>query len=172
MPVRGILVMAALTVPFSLMDFGWLVQWSGLLGVITQVIQGIIFLLLRTPWSMRRISTRGAQRLDEATLDGSSGTGYTAGSSMITVEKVLDDDKFIIGGGWPVAILVSLSLFASSGVLCYVSGWQSLIVSAGLVLAMVLFKGIEIGNEMLVEWCRRRFGRRDDSLNENLGQQF
>jgi amino acid transporter len=157
MPLKGILVMSALTVPFALLGFDWLVQWSGYLGVMTQVIQAIIFLLLRSQWYMNKIASRGIRKFEEGALEGSSDTaGYTAGNDVISIERVVDDNKFIIAGGWPVAILVVAALFASSGVLCYVSGWESLVVSVVLVIAMFALKGIEIGIVKLVKWCRSK----------------
>jgi amino acid transporter len=169
MPIRGILVMAALTLPFALMGFGWLVEWSGYLGVIAQVIQGIIFLLLRCECYARRFTKSPPKRID----DTSSGTAYAVAVEQpepeIVIAQALDDDKFVIGGGWPVAILVVTALFVSAGILCVVSGWQSLVVSVALVIGMFALKGIELGVRWLIARCRARtVARRNAAIMDGL----
>jgi hypothetical protein len=154
-------MMAALTVPFALMDFAWLVQWSGLLGVMSQVIQGIIFVLLRIPSYMEKMA-----RKDDTTLEAWHGLG----SEFTSIAQVVNDAKFIIGGGWPVACLVLLGLFGSSGLLCYASGWMSLVVSVGLVIGMFVLKGLEIAIVWAIRKCgaRPEQGSRDDRLTTSL----
>jgi amino acid transporter len=150
MPIRGVLVMAAFTLPLALMGFGWLVEWSGYLGVMSQVIQGIIFLLLRTECYTRRFARNQQKRAEET----SDSTTYTVAveraEGQIMIEQAVDEDKFVIGGGWPVAILVVVALFVSAAILCYVSGWVSLVVSIALVIGMFVLKGIDLGIRLLI----------------------
>jgi hypothetical protein len=146
--------MAALAVPFALFEFGALVQWSGLLGVIAQIIQGIIFIVLRVKSSKKEG--------EESTL--ASATEAIAG------EPVIGDDKFVIGGGWVGAAFALTGLFGASGLLCYVSGWRPMVAAVVLVVGMFVLKGIEIGVLWIIGKCRagrEEIGKRQ-GLTESL----
>ncbi|OHT00367.1 putative polyamine transporter [Tritrichomonas foetus] len=48
-PIISIVFMSVLTIPFSLFDFSMLVEWTGLLTVIAQVIQIAVYIVSRIP---------------------------------------------------------------------------------------------------------------------------
>jgi amino acid transporter len=151
LPIRGIVIMSLLTLPLSMFGFQWLVKWSGLLGVITQVIQGILFILLRVPNWVERI--RAKQRASKE--EGENHPSYVqAQEPIITVEANLTD-KFIIAGGWPVAILCASGLFASSIIVCVASGWEQLVGAVLGVAAMCLIKGVDIAIKKMIASCRK-----------------
>jgi amino acid transporter len=127
-PLRGMAAVSLLALPMSALDFGLLVSWSGFLGAIAQLIQVAIFVALRMPRPAR-----------EGLLEDGRG------------EEEEANDQFIIGGGWPIAILVSAALVASCVILIIEVGWEPAVLTAGLVGIFWTLKGADTVVRMLVE---------------------
>jgi amino acid transporter len=140
-PIRSIVMMSLFTLPFSLFDFSWLVEWSGLLTVISQFIQIAIFTLCRFPCYLERLKSKEDQSL----------AGYTAMGIVEADERKLSD-KFLIGWGWIGVILCEVPLFLISILLCVLEGWQSFLIVAAIITALFTLKGFEVG----VIWIIRK----------------
>jgi amino acid transporter len=133
-PIRAIVVMAVLTLPFSLLDFTWLVEWSGFLLVEAQLLQTAIFIAcrLRCARPAAEGDQQGQAPLGDADLDG--------------------EKQFIVGLGWIGFLFVTVPPTLLSFALCYFEGWESLLISFALIAACGVIKAIEIG----VLWCIRK----------------
>jgi amino acid transporter len=131
LPIISTVVMSVLTIPMSLLGFESLVEWSGLLTAVAQLIQVVVFLYCRK----KNIGPESGPAKEE--------NGYTDES----LTPRFSDEKFIIAGGWIGAGLVAGMLGAVSILMCVVSGWQSIVISIGLVSGCFLLYGIaELGN--------------------------
>jgi amino acid transporter len=99
-PIRAIVVMAVLTLPFALADFTWLVEWSGFLLVEAQLLQTAIFVACRF---------RCAKAIEHSE------------------EKAESDPqrKFVVGWGWFGVLLVTVPpTLLSFALLIATSIWQ------------------------------------------------
>jgi amino acid transporter len=124
LPIRRICYMACVILPLQFMNFGFLVDWSAFLGAIAQMIQTVIFFALRSPAWMAR-----AQR--------------EIGWELLEQMDVRADEKFVIPGGWPVAIVLGLSLFGSCALLMIVTGWEAMLAAVAFVGGMLGIKFID-----------------------------
>jgi amino acid transporter len=158
-PMRAILVWAVLTLPFSLFDFSWLVEWSSLLMVLGQFIQIAIFIVCR----LECLRDRWAAKREES----SSMPPYTA-MNPVKDRDLEAEEKFMIGGGWIGVAIVVVPLFLVSGLMCVLQGWESLVVSAILVLAMYVLRLIDWGVRRLIACCTEQ--RSDEATAAPLGE--
>jgi amino acid transporter len=144
-PIRAIVVWAVLTLPFSLFDFSMLVEWSSLLMVMGQFVQVAIFIVCRVPC----LRDRCAKKKEES----SSMPSYTI-MAPANDQQMDGEDKFLVGGGWIGVGLVSVPVVLISGLLCVLQGWESLVVSAALVIGMYILNLIDHGVKKLIAYCR------------------
>jgi hypothetical protein len=159
LPILSILFLSVITLPMSLMDFGFLVNWSGFLGALTQICQVAIFLALRVPSyveKMRQQPTEDEEGILENMLFAPGDEGATAPSAEADI-----DNKFIIGGGWPVAILLSTSLAGSCVFLIIESGWESALATVAYMVIVLGVKGAEWG---IRRCCRKRRAVQDPDV--------
>lgn len=180
LPIVSLVFMSVLTIPFSLFDFSMLVEWSGLLTVIQQLIQIAAFIALRFPSMIRRMKREQAilrarvEAVELSSIDASTQVSRAEQQSLEedirnrnreldvpTDDDEINDlsDKFIIPGGWVGVVIVCLPLAAICIFLCVVEGWESLVISIAMVAAMFLLKGIEIGIKKLITACKRKRAR-------------
>lgn len=164
-PVRGIVIMSLLTLPLSLFDFAMLVEWTGLLTVLAQVIQIAIFISCRIPKCMNRYHSNLHRIRDE---DSQSMPSYVDSGPLGIPEEGLRsndmDKKFTICGGWFGVALTVTPLAALSVFMCVSSGWQSFLVSLAFIAGMFLLKGIELLIRYIIAVkCRCKRRRRSDS---------
>ena len=179
LPIVSLVFMAVLTIPFSLFDFSILVEWSGLLTVIQQLIQVAAFIALRFPSMVKRMKREQAilrarvEAVELSSIDASAQVSRAEQQSLEEdirnrdkgLENPTDDDiedlsdKFVIPGGWIGVAVVCIPLSAISIFLCVVEGWMSLVISLAMVAGMFLLKGIEIGIKKLIVVCKRKKAR-------------
>jgi hypothetical protein len=117
--------MAFLILPMQFMSFGDLVDWSAFLGALAQTFQVAIFFALRRPECVARARNE-------------------VGRELLGQRDVGADEKFVIPGGAPVAVVVGASLFGSCGLLMIVTGWRAMGAAAAFVAAMFAVKFIEL----------------------------
>jgi hypothetical protein len=147
-----------LTLPFSLFDFSLLVEWSSLLMVLGQFIQIAIFIVCR----LECLRSRWAPKREES----SSMPSYTV-MAPVKDGELEAEEKFIIGGGWAGVWIVVVPLFLVSALMCVLQGWESLVISALLVLAMYVLRLIDWGVRTLIGYCmERRAGQMSAPLGE------
>jgi amino acid transporter len=137
-PIVGCVVMAVLTIPFAWFDFAWLVEWSGLLTAIAHFIQIGLYIVLRIP-------------------------GYVEKHYGAVPGRTLDEEGFQIGLGWFGPGLVIFSLGAVSILLCYLSGWQSILVCGALVVGMFLLRALD----SLIYWLIDRYWTKGEKVEDN-----
>ncbi|OHT08032.1 putative Amino acid permease [Tritrichomonas foetus] len=176
LPIVSLVVMAVFTIPFSFFDFTMLVEWSGLLTVIQQLIQIASFIACRFPNWVRRMKRERAiisarvEKVELSSIDASRDVSKADQESLEEDAKRIDlpeeddgiedlSDKFVIPGGWIGVTIVLVPITAVSIFLCVVSGWMSLVISVAMVVAMFILKGIEIGVYYLIHMCKRKRAR-------------
>lgn len=179
LPIIALVFMSVMTIPFSLFDFSILVEWSGLLTVIQQLIQVAAYIALRFPKMVRRMKREQAilrARVEAVELSSIDASAQVSKAEQQSLEddirnrnRELEDpsdensedlsDKFIVPGGWWGVAIVCIPLVAISIFLCVVEGWLPLVISVALVAGMFLLKGIEIGIKKLIVICKRKKAR-------------
>ncbi|OHS98896.1 hypothetical protein TRFO_34763 [Tritrichomonas foetus] len=175
LPIVSLVVMSVLTIPFSFFDFTYLVEWSGLLTVIQQLIQVASYIACRFPSMIRRMKRQRAilaarvEAVELSSIDAATQVSRADQESLEDDAKRMDipdgddeedlSDKFIVPWGWWGVALVTIPLCAVSIFLCVVEGWFSLVVSVAMIAAMFLLKGIEIGILKLYSFCKRKRAR-------------
>jgi amino acid transporter len=137
LPLRAVLFMAIMTIPLQFTGFGFLLDWSAFLGAVSQIIQVAIFIALRLPSATRE----GEQEL----LDQDA--------AAVVVETNLDD-KFIVAGGWPVAVVLSLALVGSCLFLIVVTGWRAMLAAVAFVVAMFAAKALDVAIRLAINRIR------------------
>jgi amino acid transporter len=143
-PIRAIGVWAVLTLPFSLFDFSWLVEWSSLLVVLGQFVQIAIFIVCR----LQCLKDRWTKNREES----SSMPSYTV-MTPVKDQELIVEDKFIIAGGWFGVLLVAIPVFIISALLCALQDGESIVVSVLLVIGMYLLWGMDYGTRKLYRCC-------------------
>ena len=180
-PIASMVFMSIITIPFCFFDFEFLVEWSGLLTVIQQLIQVCSFIACRIPKCMRRmIRNRALKAARRESVELSSLEGQRDLDSYKNPEdhEEVDDhipdkddlkDKFVIPGGWIGVTITLVPIVACSIFLCVVCGWQSLLISCAMVVGMWILKGIDYGIRKLHRYCKRRRARnrRDEENDED-----
>lgn len=169
LPIVSIVFMSVMTIPFSFFDFSLLVEWSGLLTVIQMMIQIAAYIALRFPSMVNKMEKEEASlrvRADNVELTSHESLAVMSRPDINSNEddgiKGNDEqeekedlsDKFIVPGGWFGVVAVCLPLTAISIFLCFVEGWESLVISAAMVAGMFLIKGIEIGIKKMIICCK------------------
>jgi amino acid transporter len=154
LPLRGIVFMAVLTLPMSLMDFGFLVNWSGFLGALAQICQASIFIALRIPSYMQKVRRRQAEE-NASMLEALVEEQREVAVVPIGEEELQDKNKFVIGGGWPIAMLLTVSLIGSCVFLIVMSGWQSAVATLAYLVVAFCAKGLEWGIRKMSHRCAR-----------------
>jgi hypothetical protein len=150
-PIPAIVIMSVLTIPFCLFDFSFLVEWSSLLTVISQMVQIVVFVLCRVPCFLDRLKAKQEQK-DEASL-----AGYTASQlNLVEQDETKLEGKFLIGGGWFGVVICALPVFGVAVLLCVLEGWEALLGSVAIVAAFFVIKGISVAAERVVTACRAR----------------
>ena len=172
-PVRGILIMSLLTLPLSLFDFAMLVEWTGLLTVMAQVIQIVIFIMCRIPKCMARYRRAHRTVRDE---DSQSMPSYVD-NAPFGVHETEDgipnkdlENRFIICGGWFGVVLTVVPLASVSVFMCVTSGWKAFLVSLAFIAGMFVLKGIDVGIRYLVSRCKWKRKVSDDGVKDGLTQ--
>ena len=165
LPIVALVLMSVLTIPFSFFDFSMLVEWSGLLTVLQQMIQIAAFIALRFPSMVRRMKREQAKLRTQLNQVESSSVGENQPSEKVEDFDDEDEDyldlsnKFIIPWGWVGVTIVCVPLIAISIFLCVVQGWLSLVISLAMIVGMFLLKGIEIGIKKLISKCKKKKAR-------------
>jgi amino acid transporter len=171
-PICSLVFTALLTVPFSFFDFEVLVEWSGLLTVLMQLVQFAAFIACRFPSMMEKYMK--SQNLwhkivldkpDElSAIDEKEDLNLNNQEEpkeeeikMVTEEEL--KDKFVIPGGWVGVVITLLPVCAISCFLIVVSGWLSIGLSFAMLAGMWAIKYLEIGVLKLMSYCKRRNAR-------------
>jgi amino acid transporter len=142
LPIRGVVFMSLLTVPFTFFGFSWLVAWTGVLTIAAQLVQCAVFCALRVPSHMAKMARRLGPEDSSANID------------FVLVSEENLEKKFVIPGGWPVAIVTCVAISAVSIALLVFSGWVATLGAVALVVGMFVIKGIEVGVVRLFKLCR------------------
>lgn len=180
LPIIALILMSVLTIPFSFFDFSILVEWSGLLTVIQQLIQIAAFIALRFPSMVKRMKKEQVEiKAKLNSLEISAQDSIEDDQSLETETEIDDFDvdyndlsnKFIIPGGWFGVAIVCIPLIAISIFLCVVQGWMSLVISIAMVIAMFLLKGIEIGIKKIIASCKSK-KKKSSISEEEISQTF
>lgn len=169
LPIISLCFMSIITLPFTLFDFSMLVEWSGLLTVIQQLIQVAAYIALRFPKMVKRMKREQAilrarvEAVELSSIDASAQVSKAEQQSL-EIDNENDDyedltNKFVVPGGWWGVAIVCIPLTAISIFLCVVEGWESLLISIAMVVAMFILKGIEIGIKKLIVKCKRKRAR-------------
>jgi amino acid transporter len=153
-PVRAIVLEAVLTLPFALFDFGMLVEWSGLMLVLAQLVQIAIFIACRIR-STRHMARRNRLEDASASLSASQAPQYTI-VAPVGDKEIVGEDKFIIGGGWFAVVLCCLPPAVICGFLCYLAGWVPIVMTVAFILGFLIIKAIDSGIRMLINKCQTR----------------
>jgi amino acid transporter len=153
-PVRAIVLEAVLTIPFSLFDFGMLVEWSSLMLVLAQLVQIAIFIACRCQCA-KHMSMRKRVEDSSATLSASQAPHYTIVAPVDNTE-LAGEDKFIIGGGWGAVVLCCLPPAVICGLMCYLAGWMSILMAIVFVVGFLIIKAIDTGIRMVIRKCQAR----------------
>lgn len=154
-PICSLCFMSILTIPFTLFDFNMLVEWSGLLSVIQQLLQIAAYIACKFPSCIDRFRRDKAlllARVEQIELDSMDAENEIRKAELEALEdktEVIDDeedlkDKFIVPGGWWGVAFTCIPLAAISMFLVVVCGWLSIVISIAMVVGMFLLKGIEI----------------------------
>ncbi|KAK8871305.1 hypothetical protein M9Y10_007025 [Tritrichomonas musculus] len=169
LPIIALVTMSVLTVPFTFFDFSMLVEWSGLLTVLQQLIQVAAYIALRFPKMVKRMKREQAilrarvEAVELSSIDASIQVSKAEQQSLAEDDDNYDyedlTNKFVVPGGWAGVVMVCVPITAISIFLCVVAGWMSLLISVAMVAAMFLLKGIEIGIKMLIVKCKRKKAR-------------
>ena len=167
LPIISLVFMSVLTIPFTLFDFSLLVEWSGLLTVIQQLIQISAFIALRFPSMVKRM--RRNQAILRARVDAVELSSIEVSTQISKNEKKdssesgdeFEDlkDKFVVPGGWTGVAFVCVPITAISVFMCVVAGWMSLVISIAMIAGMFLLKAIETGVKMLIVKFKRKRAR-------------
>ena len=178
LPIVALVLMSLLTIPFSFFDFSILVEWSGLLTVLQQLIQIAAFIALRFPSMVKRMKKEQAQlraKLEKTEISDQISIEEPFNNDENIEDFEIDDDyndlsnKFVIPGGWFGVAVVCVPLVAISIFLCVVQGWMSIVISIAMIVGMFLLKGIEIGIKKLIASCKSkktRSIRENDDINQ------
>lgn len=187
LPVVALIFMSVITIPFSFFDFEFLVEWSGILTVLQQLIQVAAFIALRFPSMVRRLKREQAilharvEQVELSAIDASAQVSKAEQASlheeaMNGTRELPEDDaeaeedlsnKFIIPGGWVGVACVCVPLVGISIFLFTQEGWESLVISIAMIIALFILKGIEIGIIKLIVFCKRKRARaRRDNRSE------
>lgn len=169
-PICSMVFMSLITIPFCFFDFEFLVEWSGLLTVIQQLIQVCSFIACRFPNCMRRMmrnrALKAARResVELSSLEGQRDLDSIHSREEHSREERIPDkddlkDKFVIPGGWIGVTITLVPIVACSIFLCVVCGWESLLISCAMVVGMWILKGIDYGVRKLHRYCKRRRAR-------------
>ncbi|OHT09268.1 hypothetical protein TRFO_21932 [Tritrichomonas foetus] len=179
LPIISLVFMSVLTIPFSFFDFTFLVEWSGLLTVLQQLVQVASYIACRFPSMVRRMKREKAilaahveavelssidaasqvSRADQESLEEDARrTGKTFDEDMLDDEEDISD-KFIVPGGWWGVAIVTIPITGVSIFLCVVEGWFSLVISLAMIVGLYLLKGIEIGILMIIRSFKRKRAR-------------
>ena len=171
LPIVAIVFMAVMTIPFSFFNFTLLVEWSGLLTVIQQMIQIAAFIALRIPSMVKKMRTKQAVLKNcqsDPKLSSYDSIARLSNNSLEDELKILEDspqidlddedlsNKFIIPGGWFGVAIVCIPLTAICIFLCIVEGWLSLVISVALITGMFILKGIDLGITKMILMCRMK----------------
>lgn len=181
LPIVALVLMSVLTIPFSFFDFSLLVEWSGLLTVLQQMIQIAAFIALRFPSMVKRMKREQAilrariESVELSSVNASQQVSIAENQSLEDNEHADDDDfdlsdKFVIPGGWIGVTVVCIPLTAICIFLCVVQGWMSLVISLAMIVAMWLLKGIEIGIKKIITSCKRKSARSRRECGEEINQ--
>ncbi|KAK8837532.1 hypothetical protein M9Y10_036531 [Tritrichomonas musculus] len=158
LPIISLAFMSVITIPFTLFDFSILVEWSGLLTVIQQLIQVAAYIALRFPSMVQKMKKNQEilrARVEAVEISNIDDSEHEDAESKDVINEDLSD-KFIVPGGWLGVAVVCVPITAISIFLCVVAGWMSLVISAAMVAGMFLLKAIERGTKMLVSKCERK----------------
>ena len=177
LPIVALVFMSIITIPFQFFDFSMLVEWSGLLTVIQQLIQIAAFIALRFPSMVKRMKREQAilrARVEAVELSSIDASVQVSKAEQESLEQDANEnndiedlsDKFIIPGGWAGVVIVCVPITAISIFLCVVAGWMSLVISVAMVAGMFLLKGIEIGIKILIVKCKRKRARARREMSE------
>ena len=153
--------MSVITIPFTLFDFSILVEWSGLLTVIQQLIQVAAYIALRFPSMVQKMKKNQEilrARVEAVEISNIEDSEHEDAESKDVINEDLSD-KFIVPGGWFGVAVVCVPITAISIFLCVVAGWMSLVISAAMVAGMFLLKAIETGVKMLIVKFKRKRAR-------------
>ena len=185
-PLISIIFMGLITIPLSFFDFSKLVEWTGILTVIAQLIQVVVFIACRIPGYFDKIypiflkynksedSPINNEDILQSSQDMSNSEYLIKGdesSQQITEEEKssyqieeenvsnnnISNNGFIVPGGVFGVILIVVPITAISIYLIIISGWFSILVSFGLILCMFVLQGLYL----FVQWsigilCKQR----------------
>jgi amino acid transporter len=154
LPLRGIVLMSILTVPFSLFDFALLISWNGPLTVLAQCMQIATFVAIRrgSIAGPKKQEMQDAlipeQTIDQGMLPERADEVIVIEENVAEREELLGEEelenKFTIPGGWFGAGLVCFALAGISLTLLVFSGWGALGGACMLVAGMYCLKGMEL----------------------------
>lgn len=170
-PMVSIAFMGLITIPLSFLDFSNLVEWTGLLTVIAQLIQVAVFVVCRFPGCFGGVfprvleiqKTRGNMESinDEGCANGSSNDDNNLvylirdddNLQQAEEQNVIDNESqgFVIPGKIVGIILVVVPITAISIYLIVISGWMSILFSFGLIAGMFLLQGLYL----FVKWLMK-----------------
>lgn len=186
LPIVSLTFMSLMTIPFSFFDFSILVEWSGLLTVIQQMIQIASFIALRFPSMVERMKREQAELRQRAGIVDSQSSEQDIIRIELSNSDEDDDEnesknensnendfvedlsnKFIIPGGWFGVAIVCLPLLAISVFLCIVQGWISLLACSIMIAGLFLIKEIEIEVRKFIEIDRAHSPNDAQTMNED-----
>lgn len=154
-----------------------LVNWSGFLTVIQQLIQVAVYIALRFPKMVKRMKREQAilrARVESVELSSIDASAQVSRAEQQSLEMDTNDDdiedlsnKFVVPGGWFGVALVCVPITGLSLFLCVEEGWESLVITIAMVIVMFILKGIEIGIKKLIVKCKRRKARARRERSEN-----
>lgn len=139
-PICSLCFMSIITIPFSLFDFSMLVEWSGLLTALQQLMQIASYIACKIPSCVNKFK-RDRLLILQKVIDPEK----EVLNDVEEQEEEDNRDKFVVPGGWFGVAITTIPLAAISIFLCVVCGWESLVFSFIMIVFMFLIKGIEVG---------------------------
>ena len=169
LPIISLVLMSVLTIPFAYFDFTFLVEWSGFLTVLQQLIQVASYIACKFPRCIRKMKRERAliyarvERIELSSIDAATQLSKADQESLEDDNRIEEEEdlsnKFVVPWGWWGVALTCIPICAISIFLIYTEGWQSIVISVACVIALFILKGIEIGVLYLISLCRRKNAR-------------